>query len=455
MIKNNYIHTTTPSVSIINKPYLEPIYDHAQTCLISLIHAMNSNSFGDNTIRKGCREIQHYRNTYLGDDKTFILDSGGYSIIAGQIPSIQVNRFIEGYITALELLKDDYDYVFSLDIPSFLAWKKGDGPNPNTMTNIRSLNHRSLSYSIDLMKQFPEIRDKFNMVLQWKMPAQYQIWDSLYTELDMKSYVNSYSVGGLVGLLAMCPKMDFSPFIAGCYYWLYRYIERNDFTKPLFIHLLGQYHRSARFIMFFLQNLFSDYLKIVNQTCIITYDTINYSITSMFKTRVGVDVHELDGSKLNTIHSYELDDSIFSKIYTTADSLDKFHNNWKKIKSNQPLNDTSFLIPTYVYSQIQLDSFFNQFIKNQQLVDVFRSGDTIAEDSLSGWERLNPKLKGAISANRNPEIFTNIFKKGVSSSFNRIFKFHQWFIYRNRDKSKLDELIYEFIKDVNFPFDLP
>lgn len=465
MIKNNYIHTTTPNVSILNKSYQQPIYEHSKTCLISLIHALNSKGFDYSMIDRShlgednegflCT-LTKYKRDYLQDVSPLILDSGGYSIIAGDVPVISINPFIECYIEALVKLRNVYDYVFSLDIPVFINWKEGDKTDPNTYEFIKDCNKRSLERSIEAIKEYPEIGDKFNMVLQWKMPQQYRIWDELYDELDMKSYVNSYAVGGLVGLLGMCPDINFAPFIGPCYYWLYRYIEKGDFSKPLFIHILGQYHKSSRFMIFFLQALFTDYLKTVNQTCIITYDTINYTISSMFKTRVGVEVYYFDeNKKFNTVHSYELEDNILSKIYTTDESLKNFHLNWDQIKKDEPLIDTSFLVPTYVYSQLQLDKFFEYFIAEYDLVNVFKGFDSSNLNQASRWKRVCKKLEYQFSRFKPySSTLTSNFNRTVLKSMEYSLQFHTDFINNPRDKALLDFNMKLFINKINFPFDL-
>ncbi len=454
-IQNNYIHTTTPSVSNLNKPYQKPIYDHAKTCLISFIHAkgigMGVNSFVD--------VLQQYKDEYLDNSFPFMLDSAGFSIISGEVKVEDITVFMSGYLQILKQAKDIYDYIFSLDIPIFIKT-----PSANTIQNIGKLNYDSLAGSIKIIEEYPEIGDKFNMVLQWKMLNQYKIWDDIYDDLQLKNYVKSYSVGGLVGLYGICTTLNFAPFIGPCYYWLYRYIERGDFSRPLFIHILGQYHKSSRFIIFFLQHLFNSYLKIVNQTCIITYDTINYSLSSMYKTRVGVDTYYFKDNEFNTVHSYDLTDDILKQIYTTDDSLLKFHENWDNIKADLPLNDTSFLIPTYIFSQIQLDKFFEYFVLKYELVQIFRSKDEVIEVSRDGTvgttrevkiRKIKSQLKTEFSRfNKYSKTLTINFTKSLMNSMDEIFKFHYSFIYNNMDKQQLDKDMEHFIKSVGFPFDL-
>jgi hypothetical protein len=444
MIKNNYIHTTTCNVSTTNEVYQKPIFDHSKTCLISLIHALSSNSFGIDTTNKGCEDIRRYKNKYLSENiYPFILDSGGYSIIAGDVQFLDIVRFIECYNHALKVLKDDFDYVFSLDIPVFI-----NSPEKNTINIIGALNEKSLNTSIESIEANPILIEKFSLVLQWKMKGQYYIWDKLYEDLHLKNYVKNYAVGGLVGLLGLCPHIDFAPFIGPCFYWLYRYLEKDDFTHPLFIHILGQYHKSARFILFFLQELFNNYLKLVNQTCIITFDTINYSLSSMYKTRVGVDVYINEYPNLHVYHCYELTDVILSKIYTSDNSLKSFHDNWDTIKKDEPLKDTSFLIPTYIYSQLQLDNYFEQVIKSKNLIDIFRSRDHISESEIDKLK----KLKWELSSHLN--FLTPNFKKTVLKSIQLILAFHGLVIYKGFDKKYLDDLMFKFISKINFPFDL-
>jgi len=443
MIKNNYIHTTTCNISPINQVYQKPIFDHSKTCLVSLIHALSSNSFGYNTVEKGVADLKDFKLKYLDGVFPFILDSGGYSIIAGDVPYNSISKFIDCYNYGLELLKDDFDYVFSLDIPIFIKESER-----NTINTIGTLNQHSLTQSISIIKQNPELIDKFSLVLQWKMKSQYYIWDALYDDLNLKDYVKNYAIGGLVGLYGMCPHINFASFIGPCFYWFYRYIEKGDFNHPLFIHILGQYHKSSRFILFFLQELFNDYLELVGQTCKITFDTINYSISSMYKTRIGVDIYINESSNLNVIHSYELTDDILSKIYTTPESLNCFHSNWDNIKNNESLNDTSFLIPAYIYSQLQLDQYFEDTIKNNKLIEIFRSRDSVQETPINKWEKLKWQFIKYL------DFLTPSFSKFVLVSLSYILTFHYWVIYDNLNKEKLDILMYEFIKKINFPFDL-
>lgn len=459
MIKNNYIHTTTPNVSVLNKPYQKPIYDHAQTCLISLIHVLGSKNFDISKIDKShlnpmiddgfLSELREYKQTYLQNSSPLILDSGGYSIIVGDIPYIEINRFIHCYIHALARLKNIYDYVFSLDIPIFL-----NEPSQNTVANIYNSNKSSLSKSIDIIKNDEVIKEKFSMVLQWKTHKQYAIWDRLYDELELKNHICNYAVGGLVGLLGACPHINFAPFIGACYYWLYRYIEKGDYSRPLFIHILGQYHKSSRFIMFFMQQLFTEYyLSKVNQTCIITYDTINYSISSMFKSRVGIDIYYFDNNgDLQIEHSHTMKDDLISKIYTTDESIVKFKENCKKVKDASLLNDTSFLIPAYVYSQLNLDKFFKEFINKYNLIELFNDGN-FYEDLTDGEksQRMLNFIIPIIKANKN---FTGNFISSVKSSLFRIFFFHMDFIRNPQDKVQLDVQMTKFIDKVKFPFEL-
>jgi len=443
-IKNNYIHTTTCNVSKSNEAYQTPIFEHSKTCLISLIHALSSGSFGIDTVNKGCHEIQKYKQKYLNEVYPFILDSGGYSIIAGDVKYVDISKFIDGYLQGLELLKDDIDYVFSLDIPIFI-----NDNDKNTINTIGMLNEYSLESSIKLLEKFPELIPKFSMVLQWKMPGQYYIWDTLYDNLGLKNYIKNYAVGGLVGLLGICPHIDFAPFIGPCYYWLYRYMEAGNYTRPLFIHILGQYHKSARFILFFLQELFTDYLKVVNQTCVITFDTVNYSLSSMYKARVGIDIYQNpENDTLRVIHSHELTEEILFKIYTTPESLELFYNNWNNSKGDDLLTDTSFLIPAYIYSQVELDKYFHYIIKSKELIRRFRRRDNLNENNkfktVEVIRQLSPYLN----------FLTSNFKKSIQSSLSIIYSFHNNAI-NGFNKKVLDEQMKDFIVNyVKFPFDL-
>ena len=96
--------------------------------LISMIDVLNSNNSHSKSFSffKSLHEMNYvYRKTIKYN---VFLDSGGYSIIVGDVKGSQTREFIENYVKRILEGKLIYDYVFSLDIPVFL-----NEPNYNTI----------------------------------------------------------------------------------------------------------------------------------------------------------------------------------------------------------------------------------------------------------------------------------------------------------------------------------
>ena len=207
-------------------------------------------------------------------------------------------------------------------------------------------------------------------------------------------------------------------------------------------------------MIYFLQRLFSYYLKEFNSSAIVTFDTINYSLSSMYKARVGVDVYKLNNNDLNIYHSYQLNDDILKEIYTTPDSLALFHQNWDNVKKEQPLTDTSFLIPLYIYSQLQLDRFFEYFIDKYDVIGIFTQYDNSSDNIRTRWSKVERQLATQFQRFGNTyESLTPSFVKQILESLKITYQFHDWYI-RDKSKASLDNYMDLFIKKVGFPFDL-
>src|SRR6056297_1923973 len=115
---NNYIHTTSDIITRgtaknVIRPYVNKY-------LFSLINGLSNKNFGFNTIDRVAIEVKRFYNDLYPGEKLFV-DSAGYSIIVGDIPSKFINPFMEAYNHFLEnYCKTHCDYMFSLDIPIFL-----------------------------------------------------------------------------------------------------------------------------------------------------------------------------------------------------------------------------------------------------------------------------------------------------------------------------------------------
>ena len=434
--KGSYIHTTTPSVAPVNEIYQPSIYFHSKTCLLSLIHSLSSGSFGWDTLERGLKEIDHFKRHYLVNDEVLYYDSGGYSIIVGDVIPRDIYKFIDCYTKALELDYNQFDYIFSLDIPVFL-----NHPTFNTRKDIYELNRKSLNDSINIIKNNPILKDKFCFVKQFKLKSQFQIWDYLYDELEIYKYHKNFAIGGLVGLSGMV-NLQFAPFIGPLYWQLYQYHKHGDGSHPFYSHILGIYHRSYRFMLQFMIELFNAY----GVKTYLTYDTINYTLSSMYKSKVGMDYYNLDNNKLKVFHSHDLSDDILSQIYKTESCLKSYHHNLERIDDGVPLTDTTFLVPLNISSQLNLDEFFKLFIADHNLVELFLSCKNYNEFK----NKSNPIIN---SLQSYPTLTSNLITQ-IRESLRVIWIFNQWYQKDKTDKNKLNDLMYQFIGKINFPFDL-
>jgi hypothetical protein len=436
-----FIYTCSPSVSKNSEIYQESIFYHAKTCLVSLIHALPPSRIDWNSARVGSNEIRKFKQRYLKNNETFFLDSGGFSIISGNVHSQDITKFIDCYVKSLDFLKDDIDYVFQLDIPIFL-----NQPDQCTKSNIYNFNKESISNSIDIIKENPQLIDKFLAVLQFKIKSQFDIWEQLYNEMELYKYHKYYSVGGLVSLYGICPHINFAPFIGPVYYWLYYYHLHSNFKYPFFIHILGTYHKFTRFIIRFFIKLINRYLKPYCQRGFVTYDSVNYTLSALYKARVGLEYYKIENGNLKVYHSHDLSNEILKEIYQTDNCLNSYLDNVKRIDNNDKLTDTTFLVPLNISSQLNLDQFFDDLIDKHGLVDIF-----LTANCYNSFKNKSAPIINSLSF--YPTLTNNLVGQ-IEKSLRIIYIFDQWYRNDRGNKLKLMTLMNNFITKINFPFDL-
>ena len=245
-----YVHTTG---EVVEPNQLKLIDKYVNNYLFSLIGGMRQNQFGYNTLHTITEEIKKYRQV-LDNGRKFFVDSGGYSIIAGQVSPRDVSKFIECYDMFLERdAPDNCDYIFSLDIPIFLKY-----PQQNNIKTIYEANSRSISSSLKVLEKNPKLFDKFVFVWQFKLLKQYNIWKRIYNENNIESSpIKHFGIGGLVSLRGITG-IKFSPFISMAYKCL-KIIHDKNINDTSILHILGVYHLHDRVIMSFLHKLFNRY----------------------------------------------------------------------------------------------------------------------------------------------------------------------------------------------------
>ena len=182
------------------------------------------------------------------------LDSGGFQIIVGYIPRKRVKEYIDVYHFILEKFRSDIDHIFSLDIMN-RAWDK------KTLVNLNDI---SINESIQLIKKYPEIKDKQLFVVQTRTQSIFELWEELMDKHNVYAHYQKYSFGGLVGLKKET-RAQFSHFIPFLF-WLLKKIEINN-GEIKHLHLLGQSSKLAILTAVYLENLIEKkYNKKINIT---------------------------------------------------------------------------------------------------------------------------------------------------------------------------------------------
>jgi hypothetical protein len=423
--------------------------------LISLISGLRQKEFGYDTlfhIRKG---IKKFKDKYFKhEDMELFVDSGGYSIIVGEVPSNSVNKFIDCYNHYLNEDSDNFDYIFSLDIPINLKEKEF-----NTYNNIYEWNKNSLNESKKILENNKELCSKFYFVNHFKMFKQYDIWKRLYEELEYNKLDINFGIGGMVSLRGIVTTMDFSPFIGPCFLSLYYYLTRagranvcglpNQTCHPLRIHTLGIYPRYDRLALITIEKLFQHYFNSEQNApeVKITYDTINYERTSQLRVR------DLEIFQFREDHLYEYEnitkvsDDIINQIYHTDTLNIAVKKEIENLKSNQKLNNISAFAPLNIYSNLEIDKYFNYIVDNYNIIDKI-----LNTNSSTSFDNKLKSILGSLNT-INPTIFTPRFISSTKKNLLLIYKFNHWY---TNDKSfkTLDNMMKQFIKLINFPADL-
>ena len=444
-MKNSYIHTS----GLINRKELDPLliclYSTTKTSLISLIEALGSSNSGYDTVAKMAKNLNKFKANYLDlVNAELFIDSGGYSIVKGDVAAFNLTKFTNCYNYYLETEQDNYNYIFSLDVASFI-----NDASSNTKEIIYNLNKNSLIGSIKVIATNPKIKDKFIYVLHFKDLEQYKIFDKLYDELEVYNHSKYFSIGGLVSLNSLTDsQLDFAPFIGGVYWGLYQYITHSNYSYPLYIHILGIYWKSFRFILYFIEELFSTYLSKYNQSCEMSYDSINYTITSLFKAQIGFPIqylNEIDLEEYDTI--FNIPDHVIDKVYSTNDSRKIFDENLSAAKSKKRLNNLNYLVNLNTFSQLELDKFFIFIIRKYKLVEMMIE----SAGNYSHFKNNSDRVLHLLPTKY--KCLSNQHCKQIQNSLKYIYAFHYWYIV-DKSKVKFDELMGLFIKKVNFRYTL-
>ena len=411
--------------------------------LVSLIGGLRQNDAGPDTLLSQVYEIQEYRERYSApcNGKLYV-DSGGYSIISGEVKPQNILKTIKIYHLYLKHYPGDFDNIFTLDIPVVL-----NDPALNTKANLYQLNYESLSDTLRLLETSMQLQEKVIFVWQFKIPGQFEIWDAIYNELGLNNFIQNRAIGGLVGLHNALRNsgrsINFSPVIAIPFRCLLDHLNKKDIDQEFRLHFLGVKIRSDRFIIALIEQLFALYLKGISKL-LFTYDSINYNASSMLGTKILVNCWSFSGGELLHLENVlSIPDDILREVYYTDQLYQGFIKELGHIKRGEPLENSDMLSPLNIFSNVEIDAYFSHIIRSYDLAEIIHCSKSIFEV----YPPLNNMLKELKVA--QPKIFSNNMVKQIIESVEVIYKFHQWYCIR-RDYESLDELIELFIKMINF-----
>jgi len=422
----NYIHTT--GAVFERGPDKQILQIYVKKYLYSLYNFFSEGSnFGYNTIDNNINKIEKFYNNLYPDEK-LIIDSGGYSIITGDIPFRNITKFIECYVYFIEKYHNTFNHILSLDIPIFL-----NEPKHNTFDNIKRLNYQSCIETKKILDANPELYEKFIFVTHFKIKKQQQIWNEMYNDIWKKSSLKHFSIGGLVSLRGITG-IKFSPFI-GQAFKIAKMIETNNLESESILHVLGVYHRYDRFVMLFLDKLFNKvYFKNKKESVNITFDTINYTVTALYKIRE-LPIFDLI-TDINQLKTFIPNEHLYSII----------EKDFNHIKNNENLTNPKLYSLIHVIYEYIIDEIMNKVIDQYDILNLFIS---------HGNNQFRNKLKILLfNINKDyPKVFNKNTCSRILNCFFYISSFHYAYM-DGADVDRLDRGVSLFAKDIGFPGDL-
>lgn len=438
-----------------DKDTQEATLRQAGSVLFSLAGGMKQKNFGLDTMIPLIDRIRNLKNNYISklDNGRIFVDSGGYSIIVGDIHPDDTRKAIGCYHYYLKEESNIYDAIFSLDIPTSPKY-----PEFNTKENIYNYNKISLTESSKVLTSSQNITKKFFFVWQFKMIDQYQIWNKLYDELKLNNVIKNRAIGGMVSLRdpENGVNIDFSPFTAMSYRCLFDYINAGDFRTDFRLHMLGINIAYDRFQIALLEKLFKRYLEEYDcKNVLLTYDSFNYT-KKVYLAGKDLGVFSFDGKDIVYYpHPRKVPDLVLRGVYLTDQMFNKIKQEQFNIEEFKYFDDINSFVPLSVYSNMCLDRFFEHIIDKYEIVDkIFKYSDNVIplkneiEDILQELQLEHSKL-----SKQYKSLFTDSMIKSIKSNIRWTLKFHKWYT-GSRTYESLNDLIYQFINEINFPHSL-
>lgn len=270
-----YVSVTSPGSDMS-----KPIFNYFEDYLVSLGEPVTSDSWDVFSVLRHVNKILNESP----DDAELYIDSGGFQIIVGYVKPERIKEFITAYHYILKKCRHQIDQIFGLDVYSdtFMPSREVDNgvflesnvhanskvkikpskkvpifPEVYSRDNFKEFydaNEFSITSSINLIKEFPEISDKQLFILQTSNIVTFNMWKELFLNLEVYKYYKRWSIGGLVGL-KKTTNVKFSHAVPATL-WLLTYQRKLNFSIDQ-VHWLGQSSRLSFLSMALFERLYN------------------------------------------------------------------------------------------------------------------------------------------------------------------------------------------------------
>ncbi len=400
--------------------------------LYSIIEGLKQKDFGIDTMTKCGYHIRKAADNFTSNSEAFI-DSGGYSILRGDISYRQIPTAIETYLYYLNNEQSHFSRIFSLDIPMI-----GVNSEHNTKSKIYDMNKESLYRSREILDSDKDLADKFMFVWHFKIKEQYEIFEKLYTELELSRWIGGRAIGGMVGLRGS-QHFNFSPFIGIAFRCLYDYLDAERYDLPFRLHFLGIYLRQDRFVIAILERLFEKFLD--GNTVEFSYDSVNYEHSSRMNKELPI--AHYDGNELSLFKNIEqVPLEIIKQTYQDTGLYEFILNEIESRKSGHRLRNSGSFSALNIKGNIDIDNFFLDIIDSYGVIDILNN-----QSFTSASRKMNSVLLEL--SMYHPLIFSNNFIQSTLESFEDIYRFSSW-IMTSRNIKLFNEHLGKVIEKINF-----
>ncbi|MDQ1239037.1 MAG: hypothetical protein QG577_1222 [Thermodesulfobacteriota bacterium] len=432
-----YVH-----VESIGKPtpgtpdYLGATIGQVRTCLFSLIGGLKQTRSGMDTLIGVTHKIDDFRLRYLlPHEKRLLIDSGGYSIIVGDVAERDILKTTDLYHEYQAKARGAYDYIMTLDIPLIL-----DNPGFNRVDQVYHHNLRSLATTRENMDRYPELREKAYLVVQFKTREHHEIWERISAELDLNRYFRHRALGGMVSLRKITG-IEFSPFTPNAFKCLFDFLSGPDPSNEFRLHFLGINVRSDRFTIAILERLFRRYLGRHHKVSL-TYDSIAHTLGIQRNMR-SMEIYSWADSLVFYPGIPDVPDKVLQLVYP-EELLEPLKEDIYNLRRRRRVNDARAFDALNVHSNVMLNRFFENVIDEYDLVDLiidFKNGVHFAN-------RVRHVFKDL--AAKHPQLFTPSLVSSIETNLKIILDLSRWYLTR-RDLETLKIKILQMIDQIGFP----